>query len=151
MAKKRGKRYQTQWAGQYGVAHELTLRGYLVALTVGNAPITDLLCQSPEGTLFSIEVKSLSSKTYFLFQDSLLERKPDRYVVFVLLPRSPSERPEYYVLSNEQFLKVAEEQKRRDREAEKRRGKPYAAFSRGINYSTLSDSDCRDAWHVLPN
>jgi hypothetical protein len=67
------RHYQTQWAGQFGVAHELTRRGYLVTFTTGNAPGDDLLCQSPSGVAFSIQVKSLSSKTYFLYQKSLEE------------------------------------------------------------------------------
>jgi len=150
VAKKRGKGYQTQWAGQYGVAHELTRRGYLVAFTTGNAPMTDLLCQSPEGVPFSIEVKSLSSKNYFLFQDSLLQPKADRFFVFVLLPKSLTERPEYFVLNNKQFQQAAGEQKRRDKEAEKKRGGPYKPFSPGVHYSILNESGFRDAWDSLP-
>ena len=149
--KKPRKNYQTQWSGQFGTAHELTRRGYLVTFTTGNAPHTDLLCQSPEGVPFSVQVKSLSSKTYFLYQEALLQPKPNLFLIFVLIPASrsgPLPPPEYFVLNHEQFLKVVEEQRRIGKEAEKRRGKPYAEFSPGINYPVLARF--RDAWGILP-
>ena len=43
------KKYQTQWASQFFAAAELIRRGDQVALTLGNAPVTDLLVVSPEG------------------------------------------------------------------------------------------------------
>ena len=113
------RHYQTQWAGQFGVAHELTRRGYLVTFTTGNAPGDDLLCQSPSGVAFSIQVKSLSSKTYFLYQKSL-EENPlrTRFFVFVFIPRDLSSEPQYFVLNSEQFLRLVEEQKQVAKEAE---------------------------------
>ena len=56
------KRYQTQWAGQFYVAAELTRRGYLVSLTLGNAPVVDLLVVSPDGEHFGVDVKGQSTR-----------------------------------------------------------------------------------------
>jgi len=145
------KHYQTQWAGQFGAAHELTRRGYLVTFTAGNAPATDLLCQSPSGEAFPVQVKSLKTKTYFLYQASLLEGKKKLYFIFVLIPESLQRDPEYFILNKEQFLRVAEEQENILKESEKRHGKPYAKFSPGINYSVLARHDFRDAWGNLPD
>jgi len=144
--KAKSNRHHTQWAGQFGVAHELAKRGYLVAFTSGNAPGTDLLCQSPGEKSFSLEVKTLSSKTYYLCQDHLQEPNESRHFVFVFLPSSPVERPEYYVLNNRQFLETVEEQKELTKTSEAKRGKPYADFSFGIAYKTISKSEFRDAW-----
>ncbi len=144
------KRYQTQWAGQFGVAHELIRRGYLVCFTTGNAPADDLLCSSPSGTTFTVQVKSLSKKGFFLYQTSLLQPKSDRFFVFVLVPGTDSQRPEYFVLSNEQFVQLDAEQQRILVESEKKRGKPYAKFARGIKYSILARHNFRDAWGDLP-
>ena len=144
------KNYQTQWAGQFGVAHELTRRGYLVTFTTGNAAAADLLCESPGAIAFSVQVKSLSSKTYFLYQAAFRKRNQSRFFVFVLLPMSPRQRPEYFVLNNEQFLSVVQEQERISREWEKKRGKPYAKFAPGINYRTLAHHEFLDAWGSLP-
>ncbi len=144
------RNYQTQWAGQFGVAHELIRRGYLVSFTTGNAPADDLLCSSPSGTPFTVQVKSLGAKGFFLYQTSLLQSKSTRYFVFVLVPKDASQRPEYFVLSTEQFRKLDAEQQRSLVESEKKRGKPYAKFSRGIHYLILARHNFRDAWGDLP-
>ena len=147
-------RYQTQWAGQYGVAHELTRRGYLVSFTIGNAPKTDLICTSPKGKDFSVQVKSLKSKSYFLYQESLLSTESDLYFVFVLVPDIQNEKSilpvEYYILDINQFRQIVEIEKLRLKKEEEKRGKSYAKFSPGIIYATIKDSGYRDAWNNLP-
>ena len=142
--------YQTQWAGQFGVAHELVRRRYLVTFTTGNAPYDDLLCLSPSGVAFSVQVKSLGSVNYFLYQESLLEPKPTCFFVFVLVPWDCSKPPEYFVMNNEQFIRLEAAEKQRQRELEKKRGKPFAKFSLGILYSTIAGHDFRNAWGNLP-
>jgi hypothetical protein len=142
--------YQTQWSGQFGVAHELVRRGYLVTFTTGNAPDDDLLCLSPSGVAFSVQVKSLSSKTYFLYQESLLTPKPTRFFVFVFVPADCSKRPDYFILNNEQFRGLAKEQDQISLELEKKRGRPFAKFALGINYSTVAKHDFQNAWGNLP-
>jgi hypothetical protein len=142
--------YQTQWAGQFGVAHELVRRGYLVTFTTGNAPYDDLLCLSPAGVNFSIQVKSLGSVNYFPYQKRLEEPKSTRFFVFVLVPWDCSKLPEYFVLNNIQFLRLAEEEKQRLREREKERGKPFVDIGPGIHYSAVAKHDFRNAWGNLP-
>ncbi len=150
----KGAKYQTQWAGQYGVAHELTRRGYLVSFTIGNAPKTDLICTSPSGKDFSVQVKSLKSKNYFLYQESLLSVESDLYYVFVLVPEIQNNKPilsvEYYIMNNIQFRQTVEFEKLRLKKKEERLGKPYAKFSPGIIYDTIKNSGFRDAWNNLP-
>ncbi len=146
--------HQTQWAGQFGVAHEMTRRGYLVTLTMGNAPTTDLLCKSPQGVEFSVQVKSLRSKNYFLYQNSLLNTSSNLFFVFVFVPTTIGfnnlNPPEYFVLNKQQFLKAVEEEKNRAIEEEKKRGRPFAKFSPGINYKTINKDEYRNAWQNLP-
>jgi hypothetical protein len=148
--KTQGKAHFTQWAGQYGVAHELSRRGYLVTLTLGNTPRTDLLCQSPSGILFGVEVKSLRSKGWFLYQEALLEPSLNRFFVFVHVPESISEPSEYFVLASQQFRDLKIAQDRMNRETEKKRGKPYASFAPGLKYSMLAKGSFRNAWGSLP-
>ena len=140
------RNYQTQWAGQFGVAHELSRRGYLVTFTTGNAPAVDLLCQSPSGIAFSVQIKSISSKTSFLFQKSLLKSAKNRFFVFVLIPELVSKPPEYFVLNNEQFLDLHEEQRQILEESDKKKGKTNRANLLGVNYRVLAKKDFRDAW-----
>ncbi|RJR36087.1 MAG: hypothetical protein C4567_14100 [Deltaproteobacteria bacterium] len=147
----RGRRHQTQWAGQFGVAHEMTRRGYLVAFTMGNAPNADLLCKSPKEQEFSLQVKSLRSKTYYLYQESLLDPNSDLYFVFVLVPEALLKPSEYFVLNSAQFQSIVKEENTMMKKAEKERGKPYAKFSPGISYRTLNRDEFRNAWHNLPS
>jgi len=146
--------YQTQWAGQFGVAHEMTRRGYLVTFTMGNAPTADLLCKSPNGIEFSVQVKSLKSKNYFLYQEPLLHTNSYLFFVFVLVPTtigySNLNPPEYFVLDKPQFLKAVAEETERAIEVEKKRGRPFAKFSPGINYRTINKDEYRNAWQNLP-
>jgi hypothetical protein len=112
--------------------------------------MADLLCESPNGQFFAVQVKSLRSKTYFLYQKSLLVPNPDLCFVFVLIPEAPSQPPEYFVLNNAQFLRIVKEEDARTKEAEKKRGQPYAEFSPGIIYHTLNSDEYHNAWHNLP-
>ena len=96
-----------------------------------------------------MEVKSLSSKTFFLCQNSLTKPSEARFIVFVLVPTDPSKPPEYYILSNKQFLELVEEQKQISKELEAKRGRPYASFSFGISYKTIARHEFRD-WNILP-
>ena len=145
------KRYTTQWIGQFAVASELTRRNYLVSLTLGNAPIRDLLCQSSNGENFTIQVKSLRSKGYFPFQDSLINNKfSDLYLFFVYIPQDLSQSLEYFILSYDRFLKIWKEEQKEWAEKEKLRAKPYKKWSEGISYKTLLKSGAKNDWSVLP-
>ena len=142
--------HQTQWAGQFGVAHELVRRGYLVTFTTGNARDDDLLCLSPSGDAFSVQVKSLSSKTFFPCQGNLLEPNRTRFFVFVVVPPDYSEPPEYFVLTNEQFIRLDKEQKQYVVELEEKLGKRRNNRWPGIKYSILARHNFRTAWDSLP-
>ena len=146
MAKKNN--YKTQWSGQFGVAHELTRRGYIVSLTLGNAPGTDLLCQSPGGKHFSVEVKTQRTKSYYLYQKHLENPNESLHFIFVFLPKSLVERPEYYVLNNQQFIEIVKEDKELKKASEAKRGKKFVEFSPGIHYKRISDNKYRDAWDI---
>jgi len=146
--------HQTQWAGQFGVAHEMTRRGYLVTFTMGNAPATDLLCKSPHGVEFSVEVKTLKAKNYFLYQESLLKTESNLFFVFALVPpvfeNSVSKTPEYFVLSKKQFLGAVEEERTKAKVLELKRGRPYAPFAPGLSYTTLNKKEFLNCWNNLP-
>lgn len=102
--------YQTQWASQFYAAAELTRRGYLVSLTFGNAPISDLLVQSPLGNHFTVDVKGQSSKNFWLIQPR--KPNPNHYFILVYLPKG-YEQPKYFIISSDELMKKREEYKNR--------------------------------------
>lgn len=133
-------RYKTQWATQFYVAAELTRRGYLVSLTFGNAAITDLLVQSPNGKKFTVDVKGQSNKSFWLVQRR--SGDPDHYFILVYLPPN-LEKPTYFILSSEEIMRRRAEYE----EASRARGK-YRDELGGMNWTTAFQY--KDKWDYLP-
>jgi len=77
-------RHHTQWAAQFYAAAELSRRGYLVSLTLGHAPETDLLVRSPKGAFLSVEVKGQQGKSDWYI------RPPERDETVYLLVAVPT-------------------------------------------------------------
>lgn len=146
------KGYRTQWAGQFAVASELTRRDYLGSIPLGNAPVRDLLCLSPKGRTFSVQVKSLSSKGFFPCQRKLVVGKhTDLYLVFVLIPTRVNKPLEFFVLTHEQFLSAWRRETDEAKKKETLRGRPYKQWADGISYKTLSSLGFMDKWRNLPD
>lgn len=140
MASTQTLRYRTQWSSQFYVAAELTRRGYLVSLTFGNAPIADLIVQSPSGNPFTVDVKGQSSKNFWLIQRR--DHKPNHYFILVYLPKNHG-TPQYYILSSEELMFKREEYEK----SSIVRGK-YRDDLGGINWSTAFDYE--NKWETLP-
>lgn len=103
---KQAKRYKTQWASQFFAAAELTRRDHLVSLTFGNAPVADLLIQSPNGNQFTVDVKGQSTKSFWLLQRRT--ENPNHYYILVYLPKNFSV-PQYFIVSSNELMKHREE------------------------------------------
>jgi hypothetical protein len=136
-------RYQTQWAAQFYVAAELTRRGYQVALTLGNAPQTDLLVSTPgDNVQFRIDVKGQSTHNFWLVQKR--EVQDDLYFVLVYLPKKVNDPPRFFVLSCVQMMKERADYQKHIEEID---GK-YRDDMGGMNWSTAFEYE--DRWDALP-
>jgi hypothetical protein len=91
----------TGTAGEYFVAAELSLRGWLATVTIKNAPGIDVLAKHPKsGQTASIQVKTTSkpSGRFILSaKDEELARGEDEWYVFVAL-KPLGERADFYVV-----------------------------------------------------
>lgn len=147
------QKYLTQWTGQFGVAHELSRRGYVVAHTIGNAPGADLFCQSPAGVHFSVEVKTTSVRGFIIFQKHLVTApaKSDRFFIVVYVPKDLSNAPQYFVLSSAELRRLYGKQKRIGAKKAALRERPYASFSPGIDYSLFLAGGFEGRWETLPS
>ena len=134
------KRYRTQWTSQFYVAAELTRKGYMVALTLGNAPTTDLMVVSPSGKQFKVQVKGLSSKNFWLIKK---RQENDLYYVFVYLPKD-SKPPKFFIMNSKEVANKIEEHKK----FVEPRGKIYKKFDEGFNWSTVLEHE--NKWDKLP-
>jgi len=137
----RGKRYFTQWAAQFYAAAELTRRGYLVSLTLGNAPDCDLVVRSPSGIHFEIDVKGLSSPNFWLVQER--EPRSDLYFMLVYLPPIPAS-PSFFILSSTELMAAIADLKRQTIEA----GKTWPASGAGITWGM--GLAYKNRWPTLP-
>ena len=134
------KKYQTQWAAQFYVAAELTRRGYLVSLTLGNAPVADLLVVSPNGEHFMVDVKGQATKNFWLIK----RRAPrdDLFYILVYLPKD--EHPKFFILSSHELMREREEYRKHIES----KGRKYRDELGGINWSTALRYENR--WDKLP-
>lgn len=90
-------------AGEYFVAAELSLRGWLATPTIKNAPGTDVLAQYREkGILVAIQTKTASMGNHFMLNASI-ERPStasNEWVVLVKLGKLDS-HPRFFVLPHD--------------------------------------------------
>jgi hypothetical protein len=135
------KRYKTQWAAQFYVAAELTRRGYLVSLTLGNAPIVDILSVSPSGRQFMIDVKGQGTKNFWLLKRR--ESREDLFYVLVYIPPDFT-RPDFFIMESIEVMTLWDEY----RDKLLSRGKTFKESFLGINWST--PFPFKDKWDKLP-
>lgn len=83
-------------AGELFVAAELLKRGLQTSVTFGNAKAVDLLAYDDRtDKSFSVQVKTVRSKNYFLINHAKI--KPSHVYVFVILNK-PGQPVQYYVV-----------------------------------------------------
>jgi|SRR3972149_4854773 len=87
----------TGLAGEFFVAAELLKRGLQTSVTFGNAKAIDLLAYNPKtGRNFTVQVKALRQRNYFLIDPKKIEHS--HVYVFVIL-NMPGKPVEYFVVS----------------------------------------------------
>jgi hypothetical protein len=134
---KRADGQVTGLAGELFVAAELLKRGLQTSVTFGNAKAIDLLAFNEEtGRTFTVQVKALRKKTFFLIAHTRV--KPQHIYVFVLLNK-PGEAVEYFIVPGAVLFSEPER------------------FSKwfldpkmpGIHPNILQEQGLRDAWHIF--
>jgi hypothetical protein len=88
-------------ASQYYVAAELSRRGMVAALTLGNCPNTDILCSDPEGKHFAhVQVKTFRAGVKKCAVGKKAQRKYSTRFFWVLvgIPEDQEQKPVYYII-----------------------------------------------------
>ena len=136
--------HHTQWAAEFFAAAELSRRGYLVALTLGNAPSTDLFAKGPCGAALSIEVKGQQGKSDWFI------RQPERDDTAYMLVSVPtgnvdkSGTPRFFIMTSTE-IREAMDQYLRDRRA---RGTSDDKWQPAIRWRDAAHHENR--WDKLP-
>ena len=134
------RNYQTQWAAQFFAAAELARRGYLVALTLGNAQRADLLVESQTGQKFSVDVKGLATHNWWLVTER--NDHPDYYIL-VCVP-APGKPPEYFLMTGAEMASEMD----LVRQSVLTKGQDWTGRGSGIHWNT--GVKYRDRWNALP-
>jgi len=126
-------------AGEYLVAGELSRRGYLVSITMGNAKAVDIFASTQKETI-KIDVKASRNKTSW----PIAKANEDLYYVFVYLQPKDKLRiesksgistpPEYYIVPAKDIVR-------------KNLIIPWESIP-GIKYNSLKEY--RERWDLLP-
>lgn len=137
--------HRTGWAGALAVAAELSRRAYDVTIALGNTPTLDLLCASPTGRTFKMQVKSLTYPNWVFIRSSAFTDPPadDLYFVVVMIPPDPALPFEYYFLTHAEAcaLHAQHPQVRKD-------GQPYKPGGDGLAWAEVRPH--RGRWDKLP-
>ncbi len=138
-------RHHTGWAGALAVAAELSRRGYDATLTFGNTPSLDLLCASPNGKPFKVQVKSLTSGNAVLIQKTLLDTdpQPDLFFAVVLVPDKDEAPMEFRILMHCEITELWKTMPK-----VKKDGQPYKPGMDGLNWGVVKPR--KGGWDKLP-
>jgi hypothetical protein len=141
----------TSSAAVLATGAELSRRGYDVTFTLGNTARIDLLCTVPDGELFKVQVKGISTENAFYIDKSFFEGEiqPNLFLVVVLV--LPIEvKPSIEVKSSFQFFVLSHAESKSEFEkmrTTKRDGRPYES---GWGLTWGSVKGYKDAWKKFP-
>ena len=137
-------------AGEYFVAAELSIRGYLASITLRNSRGIDIIASTPGGeSSVSIQVKSNNNgKTVWLMsKKSEKFYSNNHFYIFVSL-KDLTKAPEYYIVPSEDVARFTTECHKawisgKKRDGGKRKDGDLRKFI------TEPDGKYRDSWHSL--
>ena len=137
-------------AGEYFVAAELSLRGYIASITLRNTRGIDIVASTSDGERsVSIQVKSNShaSTKWILTKKSETFHSPNHYYVFVSFSDLEI-KPQYHVVPSAVVAKQIYEGHREWLNGSKNDGSPRKD-SDIRNFITSADGPYRDAWDKM--
>lgn len=121
-------------AGEYFVAAELSLRGFMASVTLRNNDSIDIHASklSDKGKMFAIQVKTsqINNRKWILNKKAELSSSDSHFYIFVSL-KGERERPEYFIIPSKTLAKIVKDSHKR------------WLITPGKNGQTHNDSDMR--------
>ena len=84
------KPHNTEQAARGLLMYHLALRGYTIQFTDSRFPMEDLLCISPNGKHFGIDVKGQRTPNFWRFNEP--HKNPELFFAFVYVPENDEPR-----------------------------------------------------------
>ena len=146
MTNRKRSKHHTGWAGALAVAAELSRRGHDAAITLGNTPALDILCSSPTGKPFKVQVKSVSRPNWVQIQRIHLEPPvyQDLYFAVVWVNEDNAKPFVFHILSH---AEVCDDYSRQPKT--RRDGKALIPGREGVAWRPLVEKNI-DQWGKLP-
>jgi hypothetical protein len=136
-------------AGEYFVAAELSLRGYLASITLRNSRGIDIIASSSDGTRsVSIQVKTSSGNLpkWILTQKAESFRADNHFYAFVLL-RQVGVRPDFHIVPSQVVAEYAATSHKRWLAGRKADGNPRKDSA--MRNFRDPDQKYKEAWDLL--
>ena len=136
-------------AGEYLVAGELSLRGYIASITLRNSRGIDIIASNPDATKsVSIQVKTNSKgeSKWILNQKSETFYSENYYYVLVAL-KAIGERPKYYIVPSKIVAEFISTNHSEWLKGEKSDGSPRKDSA--IRNFRDSEDKYLEAWHLI--
>ena len=95
-------------AGEFAVASELCKRGIYAQLTLGNRKSTDLLLDVEDGGMLRVQVKSKQDRVWPACR-AFACGKPEVLVLVDFQNKADDQRPDFYILTGEDWKNVIDE------------------------------------------
>jgi hypothetical protein len=145
---RQAQKYYLSLAGEFYVAAELQRRGIAAAVTYGNAKSADVVAFSNAGHAVVIEVKSTSDPQWVV--GGAVPEPSSKPWVFVHIPRSESDPPSFYIMSQRQLHDIVDpvEVEYRRRYLAKHH-EEYGDRTGVVNLSRKQAESSKDAWPVI--
>ena len=136
-------------AGEYLVAGELSLRGYIASITLRNSRGIDIIASNAEGTKsVSLQVKTNSNggKSWMLSKKAEDYFSDNHYYIFVALSKV-NERPSFHIVPSQEVAEVTSAShahwlKGKKSDGSRRKDTPMRKFNDHENMYL-------EAWHLL--
>jgi hypothetical protein len=139
-------------AGEYLVAGELTLRGYIAAISLRNSRGVDIVASRTDGSgAFTIQVKTRSrgtTKKWILNKKCEDVSSKNHFYIFVLLSGDEEERSCFHVVPSRVVAKHVREGHSSWLKGKKKDGSPRKDSS--MRAFRDKENKFLEAWHLLP-
>jgi hypothetical protein len=142
------KSHNTEQSARGYIMFQLARRGYTIQFTDSRFPLEDLVCISPSGKHFGIDVKGQVTKNYWLLKKPI--PNPELFYAFVYIPGEGE--PSVFIMDSDTTLKcwleMEQETYRRIKIGELSPIKNEKSFPWGLHWTT--PHLYKDRYDVLP-
>lgn len=141
MAKPQLDKTLTALAGEFLVAGNLCLKGYLASLTLKNYPKVDIFCLNPKnGKQVAIQVKTKRGGKEYYIPENIDEFEPPYVFVYV----HPDDKVDFYIVPSQEVARLSAWEREKYLQEH-----PHVSRKQPRMLSIKSIQEFKDRWELL--